>query len=199
MRPAGGWLATASSSSRLRSEVLSSAWRAVSIFRASSKILVAFFPVRELVITTGANGMKLKSRVRVSRIWSVPSLSRSVLVTTRIIPFPASMISPARLWSSLQCGSVLSTSRQQTSASSIAARVRSAENFSMPTSLLPGRRRPAVSSNSMLRPLYLIVVRLTSRVVPARFATTACCFLAKVLKRELLPTFGRPIRASLSG
>lgn len=69
-----------------------------------------------------------------------------------MIPFPASMICPARAWSSLECGSVASTSKAQMSASSMAARVRRAENFSMPTSRLPGLRKPAVSRISSVRP-----------------------------------------------
>ncbi len=43
-------------------------------------------------------------------------------------------------------------SNAQISVSSMAARVRKAENFSMPTSRLPGLRRPAVSRISRVRP-----------------------------------------------
>ena len=74
---------------------------------------------------------------------------RSSLVMTIMIPLPASMIWPARTWSSLAWGSVASMSRAQTSASSMAERVRRAENFSMPTSRLPGLRSPAVSKISI--------------------------------------------------
>lgn len=41
-------------------------------------------------------------------------------------------------------------------------------------------------------------MRLTSRVVPARLETTACCFLPRVLNKLDLPTLGRPTRAILS-
>ena len=33
--------------------------------------------------------------------------------------------------------------------------------------------------------------------MPAMLATTACCLPAKVLNKKLLPTLGRPIRATL--
>lgn len=125
--------------------------------------------------------------------------SKSVFVKTTMMPLPASMIWPARDWSSLEWGSVASTRRAQMSDSSIAARVRRAENFSMPTSRLPGLRRPAVSRISRFLPWNLTLMRLTSRVVPWREETMACCFLPRELKRLLLPTLGRPIRAILSG
>ena len=121
---------------------------------------------------------------------------RSDLVTTRMIPLPALMISPARAWSSLAWGSVASTRRAQISASSMAARVRRAENFSIPTSRLPGFLRPAVSRISRLWPLNLISKRLMSLVVPCLLLTIACCFWPRLLKRLDLPTFGRPMRAS---
>ena len=113
-----------------------------------------------------------------------------------IIPFPFLTISPARDWSSFEWGSVASRRRAQISASSIAARVRRAENFSIPTSRLPGLRRPAVSRISRDFPLYLTSTRLTSRVVPWRLETRACCFLPRELKRLDLPTLGRPMRAN---
>ena len=131
-------------------------------------------------------------------MWLVSS-TRSALVTTKIIPFPALMICPARDWSSLARGSVASISRAETSDSSMAASERMAENFSTPTSRLPGRRRPAVSRISIACFLNLIVTRLISRVVPCWLLTRACCFLARPLKRLDLPTLGRPIRASLMG
>ena len=122
--------------------------------------------------------------------------TRSALVRMTIIPLPASMIWPASDWSSLECGSVASTRRAQMSDSSMAARVRRAENFSMPTSRLPGLRRPAVSRISRFRPRKRTSTRLTSRVVPWRELTRACCFWPRELKRLDLPTLGRPIRAS---
>ena len=79
----------------------------------------------------------------------------------------------------------------------MAARVRRTLNFSMPISCLPWRRIPAVSSSSIACPWYCRRTRLTSRVVPARLATMACCLPASVLNRLDLPTFGRPIRAIL--
>ena len=89
-----------------------------------------------------------------SRVFSISrSASRSVFVTTTMMPLPASTIWPARDWSSLECGSVESTRRAQISASSMAARVRMALNFSIPTSRLPGFRRPAVSRISISLPL----------------------------------------------
>ena len=116
-----------------------------------------------------------------------------------IIPLPASTIWPARDWSNLLWGSVASTRSAQMSASSMAARVRMAENFSMPTSRRPGFLRPAVSKISRVWPLYLTRTRFTSRVVPWRLLTMACCFLARELKRLDLPTFGRPMRAIFKG
>lgn len=83
------------------------------------------------------------------------------------------------------------------SASSIALKVRIAENFSIPTSRRPGFLRPAVSRISIGRFLKRISTRLISRVVPCFEETTACCFFASELKRLDFPTFGRPIRASL--
>ena len=76
------------------------------------------------------------------------------------------MISPARDWSSFECGSVESTRSAQMSDSSIAERVRIAENFSIPTSRWPGFLRPAVSRISRFFPLNLREMRLMSRVVP---------------------------------
>ena len=118
---------------------------------------------------------------------------------TMMIPLPASTIWPASDWSSLLWGSVESMSKQQMSDSSMAARVLMAENFSRPTSRLPGLRRPAVSSISRSRPLYFNCRRLMSRVVPCFELTIACCLRPRVLNRDDLPTFGRPMRAILSG
>ena len=114
-----------------------------------------------------------------------------------IIPLPASTICPASDWSNLECGSVESTNKQQMSASSIAANVRIAENFSIPTSRLPGFLSPAVSRISSSRPLYLICTLFTSRVVPCLELTIACCFLPSALNSDDFPTFGLPIRAIL--
>ena len=83
------------------------------------------------------------------------------------------------------------------SASSIAARVLIALNFSMPTSRFPGFLRPAVSKISISLPLYLMFTRLMSRVVPCLLLMMACCFLPRALNRLDLPTFGRPIKAIL--
>ena len=77
--------------------------------------------------------------------------------------------------------------------------MRIAENFSMPTSLRPGFLRPAVSRISISRPLNLTDTRLISLVVPWREETRACCFFARLLNRDDLPTLGRPIRAILRG
>lgn len=85
------------------------------------------------------------------------------------------------------------------SASSIAERVRRAENFSIPISRRPGFLKPAVSRISRERFLKRRLTRLMSRVVPWREETRACCFLARELKRLDFPTFGRPIRAILRG
>ena len=178
----------------LRSAVLISCFLVSAISRASSKSLVAFLPVSLDVRRTGAKGRKLKSYSRSSRSLSVFSI-RSVFVTTTIIPLPALIISPARAWSSLACGSVASIRSAQTSVSSIAESVRRAENFSIPTSRFPGFLKPAVSRISKFLFLYFISRRLTSRVVPWRELTMACCFFPRVLKSEDLPTFGRPIRA----
>lgn len=144
--------------------------------------------------------MKLKSYSSWSRmVWTSAGVLRSVLVRTTMIPLPALTISPASDWSSLECGSVASISRAQMSDSSMAARVRSAENFSMPTSRLPGLRKPAVSRICRLWFLNFISTRLTSRVVPCLLDTMACCFLARLLNRLDLPTLGRPISAMLIG
>ena len=114
-----------------------------------------------------------------------------------MIPLPASIICPARDWSSLEWGSFASIRSAQMSASSMAARVRMAENFSIPTSRLPGFLRPAVSRISIVWPLNLIRMRLMSRVVPCLELTMACCFWPSRLKRLDFPTFGRPMRANL--
>jgi hypothetical protein len=66
---------------------------------------------------------------------------------------------------------------------------------SIPRSILPARRIPAVSISSISRFLYFTIARLISRVVPARSATMACCFLARLLNKADLPTFGRPSSA----
>ena len=92
--------------------------------------------------------------------------------------------------------SFASIKSKQISASSIAFKVRSTENFSIPTSCLPGLRIPAVSMISIVFSLNLISVRFVSRVVPATFATIACCFPAIVLKRYDFPAFGRPTKAT---
>lgn len=99
-------------------------------------------------------------------VWTFSLETRSVLLRTTMIPFPFLTISPARDWSSLEWGSVASIRRAQTSASSMAARVRRAENFSIPTSRFPALRRPAVSRISRDFPLNFTSTRLTSRVVP---------------------------------
>ena len=181
-----------------KSEVFSSRWRFLSISRASSKSFVTFLPVSAEAIKTGAKGIKLKSNSRSSRFFSTFSGgTRSVLLRTTIIPLPFLTISPARVWSSLEWGSVASIRRAQTSASSIAAKVRRAENFSIPTSRFPGFRRPAVSRISRVSPLNFTSTRLMSRVVPWRLETRACCFFPRELKRLDLPTFGRPIKAKV--
>ena len=122
-----------------------------------------------------------------------PSFSTlSHLLITRIKPLPASLIRPAIFWSSCTFNSLASITSRQMSDCSIALRLRITLKRSMPTSILPLRLIPAVSSSSISRPLNFTIVLLMSRVVPARSATIACCFLARVLNSCDLPTFGRP-------
>jgi hypothetical protein len=102
---------------------------------------------------------------------------------------------PAIFWSRAVLSSRASISSRQISACSMAARARMTLKRSIPVSILPLRRIPAVSMISTSRSWYLTMARLTSRVVPALSATMACCFLARVLNRLDLPTFGRPSSA----
>src|SRR2546425_2392759 len=86
-----------------------------------------------------------------------------------------------------------------TSARSSARMVRNRANFSIPCSMLPRRRMPAVSMSRIGRPARSITVSTVSRVVPGDSLTTARSSPASRFRKLDFPTFRRPptaVRAS---
>ena len=141
-------------STLLSSDVLNCCSRRFLMSVARSNIFVTFCPVTALVKMSGAQGTKVNSReirgASASLVKASLPSTASHLLTTSTRPFPASFMSPASFWSICALSSLTSMSSKQTSDSSIAARVRRTENFSIPCSCLPLRRTPAVSRSSIV-------------------------------------------------
>ena len=122
---------------------------------------------------------------------------RSNLFTPKIMPFPASIIFPAMTKSWCVTPSMASINRTQMLASSMAFWVRTVDQNSMFRSIFPGFLRPAVSRNVKVWPVSSVCwMSMVSRVVPAMSDTMVLSWLMILLRRLLLPTFGRPTRAS---
>ncbi len=123
-------------------------------------------------------------------------LIKSHLLSTIMAPVLCLSINPATLSSCSIKSSLASSVRIAISALSSAFSLLSSAHFSIPTILLLFLI-PAVSTNVMLRPPNSIVSSTGSIVVPAMGLTIERLIPVRAFKRELLPTFTRPMMATL--
>ena len=128
----------------------------------------------------------------------LPSFStRSHLFTTMMLAFPASWARPATFVSCSVTPSVASIRIRHTSERSMAIVARRTLYFSMASSTLLLRRRPAVSMKTNLPLSFSNRESMASRVVPAMSETITRSSPRILFTREDFPALGFPITATL--
>lgn len=156
------------------------------------EVFLLFLAERNKTLAQGTKANLRRSLLmRASRI-SSPFSRRSILLMARMRPLFSSRAYWA-MWQSWAVTPMLpSMRRTTTSLRSMPRMQRRAENFSMPRSILPRRRRPAVSMRLYFLSLKVTSVSVLSRVVPAMSETMIFSSPKREFTSEDLPALGLP-------